>query len=380
MATPARRLFVDCLGAFMKSVRGATALALAGIHPGKASPRCSMPSAIPTVDRRLNEHERRIRELVAHSPLQSLWTREGPTVGKIAKCTWQSILDDHIFGHAAELGFYFLFSLFPTLLCASAILGLVARSAASIYDRLLTYMALVVPASAFHTVLSTFNETAAKSSSGKLTFGLVAAVWSASVGISAVQETLDAVYKINDRRSYIKARIQAIGLTILLIAIISLCLTCLFGGDFVATWALHEIHNGPVADSVAIAARVCGWTLATAFLALSFSLTYYWGPDLRARRWHWLTPGAAIGMAAWLIASLGFRLYLHYFNTYSVTYGSLGAVIILLMWFYITGLMLLIGAEINSEIESAAVEARIASANASKSSDPPSSDTIEPAA
>jgi membrane protein len=332
-----------------------------------------MPFPTPIVDRRLNQHDRRIWEMIERSPLESLWTREGLTFGKIAKCIWQSIMDDRIFGHSAELGFYFLFSLFPTLLCASAILGLVARSAATIYDRLLSYLALVVPTSAFHAVLSTFNQTTASASSGKITFGLIAAIWSASVGVSAVQETLDVVYKINDRRSYIKARIQAIGLTILLIGTISLCLSCLFGGDFVGTWAHHASHNALFAQTVAIAARICGWILATAFLALTFSLTYYWGPDLRARRWHWLTPGAAIGVAAWLIASLGFRIYLHFFNTYTVTYGSLGAVIILLMWFYITGLMLLVGAEINSEIEAAAVEARITSL-------PPSSDTVAPAA
>ncbi|HWE86418.1 MAG TPA: YihY/virulence factor BrkB family protein [Terracidiphilus sp.] len=332
-----------------------------------------MPTPTPIVDRRLNQHDRRIWELVARSPLQSLWTRDGLTFGKIAKCIWQSIMEDRIFGHSAELGFYFLFSLFPTLLCASAILGLVARSAATIYDRLLSYLAFVVPTSAFHAVLSTFNQTAASASSGKITFGLIAAVWSASVGVSAVQETLDVVYKINDRRSYIKARIQAIGLTIILIGTISLCLSSLFLGDFAARWAHQDLRGPFLAETVAIASRICGWILATAFLALTFSLTYYWAPDLRARRWRWLTPGAAIGMAAWLIASLGLRIYLHFFNTYTVTYGSLGAVIILLMWFYITGLMLLVGAEINSEIEASAVEARITPLL-------PSRDTVAPAA
>lgn len=86
---------------------------------------------------------------------------------------------------------------------------------------------------------------------------------------------------------------------------------------------------------------------------------YCWAPDVRQRRWHWLTPGSAIGLAGWLIASVGFRIYLHFFNTYTITYGSLGAVIILLMWFYITGLMLLLGAEINSAIEAASVEVRL---------------------
>jgi membrane protein len=86
---------------------------------------------------------------------------------------------------------------------------------------------------------------------------------------------------------------------------------------------------------------------------------YYWAPDLKTRRWHWLTPGGAVGIAGWLLASLGLRAYLHFFDNFSVTYGSLGAVIVLLTWFYITGFMLLLGAEINSEIEAAAAEKQI---------------------
>jgi membrane protein len=86
---------------------------------------------------------------------------------------------------------------------------------------------------------------------------------------------------------------------------------------------------------------------------------YYWAPDVKCRCWRWITPGGTIGILGWLGASIGLRIYLHYFNNYSVTYGSLGAVIILLTWFYITGLMLLLGAEINSEIEAAAAESRL---------------------
>jgi membrane protein len=99
--------------------------------------------------------------------------------------------------------------------------------------------------------------------------------------------------------------------------------------------------------------------VAAALLDFSFAVIYYWAPDSKKRRWHWLTPGGALGLIGWLLASLGLRVYLHYFDTYSLTYGSLGAVIILLTWFYITGLMLLLGAEINSEIEAASAEMRM---------------------
>jgi membrane protein len=301
----------------------------------------------------------RVRDLVSRSPLRNLWRGRVLPLRSVALRTWNAVLDDRLFGRAAELGFYFLFALFPTLFSASSLLGLAARSADQIYDRLLHYLALVIPTAALGTVLQTFNETTAAATPGKVTFGLIAAIWSASVGVSAIQDSLNQVYKIPERRSYIRARIYAIFLTVMLTVLVTLTLSAMLGGDFVAAAAEREIHEQVIAFIAAVAARLVGWSLATCLLALSFAVIYYWAPDLRARRWHWLTPGSVIGILGWLLASLGLRLYLHFFNNYSVTYGSLGAVIILLTWFYITGLMLLLGAELNSEIEAAAAEARI---------------------
>jgi membrane protein len=311
------------------------------------------------MDQRLDRRQRRIWEIVSRSPLESLWNLQGVPVRVVALRTWKAVNADRLFGHAAELGFYFLFALFPTLLCASSILGLSARSAPQVFDRLLDYLALVIPTSALGTVLNTFNETTAAASSGKVTLGLVAAIWSASVGISAIQDTLNIVYKIEDSRSYFVARLHAIGLTVVLTTIVSLDLACLLGGDFIASLARLFLHDRLLVMAATVAARVTGWIMAAALLDFSFAVIYYWAPDSKKRRWHWLTPGGALGLIGWLLASLSLRVYLHYFNTYSVTYGSLGAVIILLTWFYITGLMLLLGAEINSEIEAASAEMRL---------------------
>jgi membrane protein len=270
--------------------------------------------------------------------------------------TWNGLIEDRVFGHAAELGFYFLFALFPTLLCASSILGLAARSAFQFYDKLLDYLAVVIPTAALGTVLDTFNETTAAATSGKVTFGLIAAIWSASVGISAIQDTLNAVYKIEDSRSYILARVQAIGLTILLTVIVTLGLASMLLGDYFVRVAEQRVHEFLLRTAAIIGLRLASWIVASALLALTFAVLYYWAPDCKKRRWHWLTPGGALGIAGWLLASFGLRLYLHFFDNYSVTYGSLGAVIILLTWFYLTGLMLLVGAEINSQTEAAAAE------------------------
>jgi membrane protein len=304
----------------------------------------------------LKSRERRIWEIVSHSPLESLWTLRGVSLKAIIASTWKSLMADRVFGHAAELGFYFLFALFPTLLCASSILGLAARSAFQFYGKLLDYLAVVIPTAALGTVLSTFNETTAAATPGKVTFGLIAAIWSASVGISAIQDTLNAVYKIEESRSYIVARIQAIGLTILLTMIVTLGLASMLLGDYFARLAEHRIPEFLLRTAAATGLRLTSWIIATALLALTFAVLYYWAPDCKKRCWHWLTPGGTVGIAGWLVASFGLRVYLHFFNSYTLTYGSLGAVIILLTWFYLTGLMLLLGAEINSQTEAATAE------------------------
>jgi membrane protein len=315
----------------------------------------------PTTANLSGEVQPSVWDYVSRSPLHSLWNLEGVPVRTIARRTWRSLLADNLLGRAAELAFFFLFALFPTLFSASSILGLAAQSASSIYYKLLEYLALVVPTSALGMVLTTFNETTAHATSGKLTFGLIAAVWSASVGVSAIQDALNTVYNIHDSRSYLRARLSAIGVTIILVVLASLTLASLLGGDFFAAIAHTNLQSRFVASVLASISRLIFWSISTALLTLCFAVIYYWAPGVRRRRWRWLTPGGAVGILAWVLVSLGFRLYLHFFNFYSVTYGSLGAVIILLMWFYITGFMLLFGAEINSEIEAAAAEQRLSS-------------------
>ena len=326
-------------------------------HPYRQADALAIPSYNAETDEPM---QHRVWRIVAHAPLHSLWDLHGVPVKQIARRTWRSVLDDRVFDRAAELGFYFFFSLFPALFCAAAILGLVARSAHQIYVQLLGYLALVVPTSALGTVLHTFNQTAAAASSGKITFSLIGAVWSASVGISAIQDTLNDVYKIHNSRSYLGARVKAIGLTFLVIVMITVSLSSMFGANFVARFVATLVSGRVTSLSAAIAIRVAAWTIATLLLILVFAVIYYWAPDWRRRRWRWLTPGSAIGIAGWLMASVALRVYLHFFNNFAVTYGSLGAVIILLMWFYISGLMLLVGGEINSEIEASAVEAQLA--------------------
>lgn len=300
-------------------------------------------------------HRRLLWEKVSHSPLHSLWDFQGVPVTLVMKRTYNAFMEDNLLSRAAELGYYFLFALFPTLISASAIFGIVARST-TLYVRLLDYLALVIPPSAMGLVMDTFNQTTKASSGGKITFGLAAALWSASVGFAAIQDTLNIVYKVKETRPYWKVKGAAILVTVLLSIVVMLTLTALLGGDIVGTYLSTHIPQHATAVMAGICVRVVGWLVAVALLILLFSIIYYYAPDVQKKVWHWLTPGAALAILSWLVASIALRLYLHYFNSFSVTYGSLGGVIILLTWFYVTGLMLLLGAELNSEIAAAVHE------------------------
>jgi membrane protein len=136
-------------------------------------------------------------------------------------------------------------------------------------------------------------------------------------------------------------------------------LASLLCGDFLAVLASHHVVH-VAAGTTLMVIRIVGWIVAWFLLMVMFAFIYYWSPNVKKRQWRTLTPGAALGTIGWLLASFGLRAYLHFFNTYNATYGSLGAVIILLTWFYITGLMLLFGGEFNSELEAAAAEKHLA--------------------
>ncbi len=307
----------------------------------------------------MSPEARHIWSHVSHLPLRNLWDFEGASPVLVLKRSARAFMDDNLVSRAAELGYYFLFALFPMLLSASSILGIVAKKASSVYVGLLSYLSIVIPHSAFQMVIDTFNSTAAAATGGKFIFGLSAALWSASVGFAAIQDTANIVYKVKETRPYWKAKLEAIGVTILLILVITAALSVMLAADYLVRRTEAFTHNRTMVVSEVLLIHIVAWISVLALLMLLFALIYYFAPDVKNKCWHWLTPGAAIGIAGWLVASMGLRVYLHYSPGYTATYGSLGAVIILLTWFYITGLMILAGAEINSEIQAAVAEKRL---------------------
>jgi membrane protein len=199
------------------------------------------------------------------------------------------MLDDNLVGRAAELGFFFIFALFPSLFTATAILGLAARSASEIYYTLLGYLAIVIPHSAMGTVLETFNQTTIGATSGKLTFGLFFAIWSASVGFSAIQDSLNVVYRVKETRSYLAARLSAIGVTIILMILVTLMLATMFGTDLFVRLGYLRIEHHFLATTAALVVRVIGWSFVAMILSLFFAVIYYFAPNVKSSQWHWLT-------------------------------------------------------------------------------------------
>jgi len=285
--------------------------------------------------------------------MPSLWKLGGLSWIQLAKRVWKEVQEDNVFGRAAELSYYFLLALFPFLIFLTSVIGLVLGSGTGTRHMLFNYLARIMPPSAFQLIDATMIEVSAASSGGKLSFGILAALWAASNGLTAITGSLNNAYDLKETRSWWKQRLVSIGLTMALSVLIIGALVLVVAGGKIAEWLAAHYGFGPVFPT---AWKIVQWPVVFAEMILAFALIYYFAPDFRKQAWQWLTPGAAIGVVLWLLVSLGFRVYLHFFNSYSATYGSLGAVIILMLWLYFTGAAVLIGGEINSEIENAAAQ------------------------
>jgi membrane protein len=284
-------------------------------------------------------------------PGVSVWRLGGLTFWQLAKNVVHVAAEADLVDHASGLAFSFLLALFPLLLFMLALFGLFASRSSELQTSLLSYFADFLPPSAFQLLNDTTNELAKSSTGGKLTFGLVLALWFGSGGISSMISTLNAAYSVRESRSWLRMRAIALGLTVAISILLLAALFILLAGGHFVDWIGLRLNLG---STVVILWKTMQWIAAAVFAIVSFWMIYYCGPSFGKRHWYWGMPGSIFGAVLWLAASAGFRLYLHFFNTYTATYASLGAVMILLVWLYVTGLAFLIGGEINAEIEHAA--------------------------
>lgn len=277
------------------------------------------------------------------------WSLSGLTWTELLRRIWRQTLEDDLFGRSAQLAFYFLLALFPLLLFLMTLLGYFASTSGRLRESFILYLSTIMPRSAVGLVNETINEITDEKSGGKLSFGLLTALWAASNGMGAITETLNVAYDLKETRPWWKVRLVSLGLTVLLaVLIISALLMVLFGG-WISGWLAGRFGFG----AFSFLWNVLQWPVVLAFLLLSLGSIYYFAPNFKVKYWQWTSPGALVALVLWLLVSFGFRTYLQFFNTYTATYGSLGALIVLMLWFYLTGLAILIGGELNSELESA---------------------------
>jgi membrane protein len=282
--------------------------------------------------------------------LQSLWKLGGRNPLRLLYSVVHAISQDDLLFRASGLAFDYVLALFPLMVFMLGLFGLFASHGSQLNNILLSYFAAFLPPAASQLFATIIDELANHSGTGKLTFGIVAGLWFASGGMSSMISSLNAVYRIPDARSWFRVRAIALGLTLALsFFLLSALLLVLAGREFV-DWVAFEFSW----SFLPVVWKAFRWPTAALFVMISFSLVYYVGPDLKQHRWHWVTPGSLVGMLLWLASSVGLRIYLHFYNSYGATYGSLGAAMILLVWLYVTGFAFLIGGEIDAEIERAA--------------------------
>lgn len=288
--------------------------------------------------------------------MREMWRFGGLPPGEIARRVWLDIYEGTLFTRTAALSYYFLLALFPLLLCLTTVFGFLAERGTRLRGELLGYFSRVLPASAYTLVYTTVDEISRNATGGKLSFSLVAALWAASSGVVAIGDGLNGSYGVRESRAWWRVRVGAIGLTIALAVLLLFALALvLYGGELGSIFAEYFSQG----DEFLIVWGIVRIPLMIVFVLLAFALLYYFAADLREQKWYWITPGSVIGVALWLAVSSLFRLYLRYFDSYSVTYGSLGAVIVLMLWFYLTGAAILVGGKINAEIEQAAARAGV---------------------
>jgi membrane protein len=260
------------------------------------------------------------------------------TWGELFKRTGRKIIADNCVDLAAVLGFYFFLALFPALLFIVSLLA---------YLPLLDRLGEIAPPSVVTIIHQQLQSLSGNGS--LLTIGILGTIWSSSSAISALIDTLNTAYDIKESRPWWKTRLIAIALTIGLVFLLFIAFSLILVGPQVVRWLDQFLNIGPALIALW---KIIRWPVAFLCAIFAVDLVYYFGPDADCI-WVWITPGSLTATILFIVSSYGFRAYIINFGSYNATYGAIGSVIVLLLWFYFSGLSLLIGAELDSAIDQA---------------------------
>jgi membrane protein len=280
----------------------------------------------------------------------SRWALGGLSLVALGTRVYERSSRDDIFDRAAELSYYFAFALFPTLLFLTALLGLLPLP--DLMPQLMRYADRVLPGDVASLIKKTLAEVVLGASGGLVSIGALAALFGASSGMLSIMKALNVAYGIPDHRTWWGKRLIAIALTLVLSLFTWSALLVLVFGRRLGDALSEYVGLGPLFLQI--------WSLfqlplAVALTLAGLTLVYYLAPAT-AREWAWVTPGAAFAVVSWLVMSLGLRAYVAYFGRYNATYGSIGGLILLMLWLYCSGVALLMGAEIDGTIDEAGAE------------------------
>ena len=266
---------------------------------------------------------------------------------ELAKRTYKEILADDLLNLAAQQAYYFFFALFPALLTLISI-----ASFFPIHDlmgEIVTLLGRFAPPEVLTIITEQIRKISQSDHGGVLTFAFVLTLWSTSGAMVSIISTLNAAYDITEGRPLWRVRVLAILLTIGMALFILVSIALVLVGPALAEHVANTMHLGPVFKW---ASWILQWPIVFGLVTTAIGLIYYFAPDAE-QDWIWITPGSVIATLLWVVASLGLKLYIAFFGNYNETYGTIGAFIVLLTWFYLSGLAILIGAEVNAEIEHA---------------------------
>jgi len=266
---------------------------------------------------------------------------------ELARRTASEVMADNCFGLAAELAYYFFLALFPALIFLVAIISFVPIE--HLLDTITSALARVAPAEVLTIIQNQVLQVAHGQDGGLLTLGMLGTIWSTSSGLEAIIGTLNQAYDIQEARSWWKVKATALGLTLVLACFVIVATVLVLSGPALAEHVAAWFHLGREFEW---AWAVVKWPVIFGLVSAGVAIVYYYAPDAR-QEWIWITPGSVLATVLWLLISMGFRIYLKSFGSFNATYGAIGGIIIVLLWFYLSGLALLIGAELNAEIEHA---------------------------